>query len=139
MEHRFCPHCSFRLDGLKVIEWGGWRFDEASGELSAGGKKLEVTRPQGRLVSTLLRAEGRTVDKRTSLWSAMIGNRPEEDWPELNTLDVQISKLRRDLRKVFGKDVLINTLFNRGYNAVPADVEAVVRFRVRSTGAEAAL
>lgn len=116
---RYCPHCSGRLDVAKLIAYGGWVFDEQTSVLEPGA--IKFTRGQGAIIAALLRANGHVVHKRGGLYAAITGDRPEVDWPSMKVIDIQISHIRRLLRKNFGRDMMIKTIWGLGYRAVSFD------------------
>lgn len=123
---RFCPHCNGPLDVTRTIQWGGWTFDEEKRALSPTGRyPLILTPHEGALVSTLLRAEGRVVRRSGGMYSAICNGRPEADWPNVQLVDVTLSKLRRKLKIVYERRVLISSVRESGYYAVPFNVEVL--------------
>lgn len=114
---RFCPHCSGPLDVFRIVEWGGWTYDEERRLLSPDGQSLILTPIEGGMVSALLRAAGRCVTKTGGLYAVACNDRPEIDWPDVKIVDVYISRVRRKLSECYGKHVLISTQWGSGYYA----------------------
>jgi len=126
---RFCPHCNGNLDMPRLLDWGGWVYDEELCVLLAGGLSITLTNHEGAVVGALLRAEGRLVKKDGGLYAAICHDKAEADWPEIKTVDVYVSKLRTKLRRTYGHDKFIATLWGKGYYALPFDPPAVLPAR----------
>lgn len=116
---RFCPHCNGPLDVPRIVTWGGWTYDEEKRTLEPDGSKVQLTLLEGGLLGALLRANGRPVAKTGGLYATICNDKPEIDWPDIKIVDIHISKLRRKLFAVYGRNVLVSTQWGVGYYATP--------------------
>jgi DNA-binding response OmpR family regulator len=115
---RNCPHCGEKLDDKKIIEWGGWSFDENMNRFAPGtpGASIHLTLLESTVISAILRAGGRPVSKEDYLYSLFCERHPEEKWPDVRIVDVYVSKVRRKLR--MANLLMVRTVWGRGYAAV---------------------
>lgn len=111
---RFCPHCAGKLDDPKILEWGGWAFDEINGSLMPGS--IHLTTNHKLVVGSILRGEGSAIS-RDKIYSALTHNKPDADWPELKIVDVYVSKIRKMMKQE--RLELIGTNWGAGYYAIP--------------------
>jgi DNA-binding response OmpR family regulator len=114
------------LDIPRLLDWGGWVYDEELCVLLGGGLSVILTGHEGAVAGALLRAEGRLVKKDGGLYAAICQGKAEPDWPDVKSIDVYISKLRAKLRGVYGTDRFIATLWGKGYYALPYDPPSVL-------------
>lgn len=93
-----------------VMECGGALLNLSDGTLSAGGKKLELTKNELRILQLLLESRGRTVPRETlmtRLWES-------DSFVDENTLSVNVARLRRKLAEA-GLPELVRTRKGEGY------------------------
>lgn len=118
---RYCPHCSGKLDEARLIEWGGWSFDEETGTLMPGN--LHFSPNESGMLGMMLRRRGQPTRRTEHLYAAICGNRPDADWPDMKIVDVLICRMRNKLRAA-GLD-LIGSTWGVGYHAIEYDPERV--------------
>lgn len=89
---------------------GGGALDTADGTVSYGGKKLELTKNEHRILQMLLENRGKTVGR-----DALMARLWESDsFVDENTLSVNVTRLRRKLSDL-GVNSLIATKRGEGY------------------------
>lgn len=116
---RFCPHCAGPLDVPRLLEWGGWVYDEELGVLLGGGLSMLLTSHEAAMMGALIRAEGRLVSKDGGLYSVICRDKLEIDWPDVKSVDVYISKLRSKFQSIYGTKRFVATLWGKGYYLLP--------------------
>lgn len=102
-----CPHCGFDLVKDEVLERDHFTYDPR-GVVSYCGIILRLRPAHREIVGSLMKAAGRIVSKDTLL--ERLGS--EGDDPTL--MNVQVSLLRRDLRKL-GIPCPIKTVWGAGF------------------------
>jgi len=93
-----------------LLEHRGAVLDTGDNTLSYGGRKLELTRNEYRILQVLLEHKGRTVSRDTlmqKLWET-------DSFVDENTLTVNVTRLRRKLEGL-GLDDFIHTRKGIGY------------------------
>lgn len=89
---------------------GGAALDTADGTVSCGGRKIELTKNEHRILQMLLENRGKTVGR-----DALMARLWESDsFVDENTLSVNVNRLRRRLSDL-GMDGLIATKRGEGY------------------------
>jgi DNA-binding response OmpR family regulator len=101
---------------LKTARFAGWSFEESSNRLTAaGGREVELSVGEARLLATLLRRPNRILN-RAELLDA--GGREPLD----RSIDARISRLRRKLQPEGEEDdteeKIIKTVYGAGYMLV---------------------
>lgn len=81
---------------------------------------LQVTRDQAKMLAMLI---GRNVVTREAMYAVIYGARPVCDQPDVNMIDMQLSKLRRSLAP---HGVAVRTLWGEGWQ-ISIDDKAKVR------------
>lgn len=92
------------------LSCGGAVLNPASGTLTVGGRRVELTRNEGRLLQLLLEKKGRIVSRdamMTALWES-------DSFVDENTLSVNVNRLRRKLEAA-GLPDFIRTKKGAGY------------------------
>lgn len=127
LKQRYCPHCGGNIDTDQILNWGGWSFNEQQNgfELGTPGDKVHLTMTEARIVASLIRGQGRVVSKEGGLYSAICGDRPDVDWPEMKMVDVLVCKVRKKLKEA--NLLLAETSWGKGYFALPYDPNPVFR------------
>lgn len=95
----------------KIIECGGAEFNVSDGRLTAGERKIELTKNERRILELLLENRGRTVTRdalMTRLWES-------DSFVDENTLTVNVTRLRKKLEGLGISDV-IATKRGEGYS-----------------------
>jgi DNA-binding response OmpR family regulator len=96
----------------KVARFGGWTFEETRNRLTApGGREVELSVAEARLLSTLLRQPNRILNR-----AALLGDGDRE--PLDRSIDARISRLRRKLNAADHSEELIKTVYGAGYMLV---------------------
>ncbi len=95
----------------KSARFGGWTFEESSNRLAGpGGREVDLSVGEARLLSTLLRRPNRILNR-----AELLGDGDGDREPFDRSIDARISRLRR---KMHGDDVgqeLIKTVYGAGY------------------------
>jgi two-component system OmpR family response regulator len=101
-----------RKGAHKLARFGGWTFDEGCNRLTApGGREVELSVAETRLLSTLLQNPNRIMNR-----AALLGDGDRE--PLDRSIDARISRLRRKLQTEDGSPELIKTVYGAGYMLV---------------------
>ena len=87
--------------------------DDGTVEVPGLGR-IHLTPQRGLILRLLLGRKGQMVSKE-ALYQAIVGHRPDADWPEQKQIDVQLYWVRRALR---GSAVAIENVWGRGYRLV---------------------
>jgi DNA-binding response OmpR family regulator len=100
-----------RKDTHKAARFSGWTFEESCNRLTGpGGRDVELSVAEARLLATLLRQPNRILDR-----AALLGDGDRE--PLDRSIDARISRLRRKLHPDDGPE-LIKTVYGAGYMLV---------------------
>jgi two-component system OmpR family response regulator len=99
-----------RRDGSgRSARFGGWTFEEGSNHLTGpGGREVELSAAEARLLAILLRRPNRIVDR-----SELLGDDDQEALDR--SIDARISRLRRKLHAPGDGQELIKTVYGAGY------------------------
>jgi two-component system OmpR family response regulator len=102
-----------RKDGTpRIARFGGWTFEESCNRLTAaGGREVELSVAEARLLATMLRRPNRILN-RGDLLDA--GGREPLD----RSIDARISRLRRKLLTDDDEERIIKTVYGAGYMLV---------------------
>jgi DNA-binding response OmpR family regulator len=101
-----------RRGAKKTARFGGWTFEESCNGLTGpGGREVELSAAEARLLGTLLRQPNRILNR-----SALIGDADRE--PLDRSIDARISRLRRKLQADDDGPELIKTVYGAGYMLV---------------------
>jgi DNA-binding response OmpR family regulator len=102
----------FRKGTHKCARFGDWTFDETSNRLTGpGGREVDLSVAEARLLAMLLRQSNRIVDR-----AALLGDGDRE--PLDRSIDARISRLRRKLHSDGAGQELIKTVYGAGYMLV---------------------
>lgn len=99
---------SYAFKGAEKLEFAGFQLKENT--LSDGVKLLELTTSESKILTVLFRAEGEIISKEKllqALWQT-------DEFIDVNTLNVKMSRLKRKLEKI-GFDDHIKTKRGAGY------------------------
>lgn len=100
----------------ECARFGGWTFEESCNRLTGpGGREVDLSVAEARLLSTLLRRPNRIVNR-----AELLGDGDRE--PLDRSIDARISRLRRKLNAPDDGPELIKTVYGAGYMLV-AQVE----------------
>jgi two-component system OmpR family response regulator len=95
-----------------IARFGGWRFEESSNRLTGqGGREVELSVGEARLLSTLLRRPNRILNR-----AELLGDSDRE--PFDRSIDARISRLRRKMQGDDDGQELIKTVYGAGYMLV---------------------
>jgi DNA-binding response OmpR family regulator len=101
-----------RKGGHTIARFGGWRFEESSNRLTGpGGREVELSVGEARLLSTLLRRPNRILNR-----AELLGDSDRE--PFDRSIDARISRLRRKMQGDDDGQELIKTVYGAGYMLV---------------------
>jgi two-component system, OmpR family, response regulator len=101
-----------RKGTYKSARFSGWTFEESSNRLTGpGGREVELSVAEARLLATLLRQPNRILDR-----GALLGDGDRE--PLDRSIDTRISRLRRKLHTGDDDRELIKTVYGAGYMLV---------------------
>lgn len=96
----------------KSARFGGWTFEESSNRLTEpGGREVELSVGEARLLATLLRRPNRILNR-----AELLGDDDRE--PLDRSIDARISRLRRKLDAPDDGQELIKTVYGAGYMLV---------------------
>jgi two-component system, OmpR family, response regulator len=96
----------------KCARFGGWTFEESCNRLTgAGGREVELSVAEARLLATLLRQPNRILNR-----AALLGDGDRE--PLDRSIDARISRLRRKLHADGDGQELVKTVYGAGYMLV---------------------
>jgi DNA-binding response OmpR family regulator len=96
----------------KSARFGGWTFEESCNRLTGpGGRQVELSVAEARLLGTLLRQPNRILNR-----AALLGDGDRE--PLDRSIDARISRLRRKLHADDNSQELIKTVYGAGYMLV---------------------
>jgi DNA-binding response OmpR family regulator len=96
----------------RSARFSGWTFEESCNRLTGpGGREVELSVAEARLLGTLLRQPNRILDR-----GALLGDGDRE--PLDRSIDARISRLRRKLHADPGDQELIKTIYGAGYMLV---------------------
>ena len=96
----------------KSARFGGWTFEESCNRLTGpGGREVELSVAEARLLATLLMRPNRILDR-----VALLGDGDRE--PLDRSIDARISRLRRKLDADGDGQELIKTVYGAGYMLV---------------------
>src|SRR5262245_48053736 len=96
----------------KSARFGGWTFEESCNRLTGpGGREVELSVAEARLLTTLLSQPNRILDR-----AALLGDADRE--PLDRSIDARISRLRRKLQADDDSQELIKTVYGAGYMLV---------------------
>jgi hypothetical protein len=143
-----CPHCGEALlfDGPTTSPDGHTRLDADGMLTTPAGRRVKLSPQQAGVVRLLLLGFGRPVRK-SAVFDALNGARPDSDWPDPHSLDTVVCHVRRKLE---GTGLRIRTagwglwVLEEGERAAgprhwtPADDEAIRRWWGRRPVAEIA-
>jgi DNA-binding response OmpR family regulator len=109
---RLEPVSEPRKGAPRSARFGGWIFEESSNRLTApGGRDIELSVAEARLLATLLRQPNRILNR-----AALIGDDDRE--PLDRSIDARISRLRKKLQAADDERELIKTVYGAGYMLV---------------------
>jgi DNA-binding response OmpR family regulator len=101
-----------RKRAQRCARFGGWIFDEGCNRLiRPGGREVELSVAEARLLATLLRRPNRILDR-----AALLGDGDRESLDR--SIDARISRLRRKLHADGDGQELIKTVYGAGYMLV---------------------
>jgi two-component system, OmpR family, response regulator len=96
----------------KCAQFSGWTFEESCNRLTGpGGRQVELSVAEARLLATLLRQPNRILNR-----AALLGDNDRE--PLDRSIDARISRLRRKLHADGDSEELIKTVYGAGYMLV---------------------
>jgi DNA-binding response OmpR family regulator len=96
----------------QCARFGDWAFEESSNRLTGpGGREVELSVAEARLLATLLRQPNRILNR-----AALLGDGDRE--PLDRSIDARISRLRRKLQTRDDDQELIKTVYGAGYMLV---------------------
>jgi two-component system, OmpR family, response regulator len=96
----------------KCARFGGWTFEESCNRLTGpGGREVELSVGEARLLSTLLRQPNRILNR-----AELLGDGDRE--PFDRSIDARISRLRRKMHGDDAGQELIKTVYGAGYMLV---------------------
>ena len=96
----------------KSARFGGWTFEESCNRLTGpGGREVELSVAEARLLATLLRQPNRILNR-----AALLGDGDRE--PLDRSIDARISRLRRKLHADDDSQELVKTVYGAGYMLV---------------------
>jgi DNA-binding response OmpR family regulator len=96
----------------KTARFGGWTFEESRNRLTGpGGREIELSVAEARLLGTLLRQPNRILNR-----AVLLGDGDRE--PLDRSIDARISRLRRKLHDDEDGQELIKTVYGAGYMLV---------------------
>jgi DNA-binding response OmpR family regulator len=99
---------------LKSARFDGWIFEEDSNRLTGpGGRDVELSVAEARLLATLLRQPNRILNR-----AALLGDGDGDREPFDRSIDARISRLRRKLHPADDDRELIKTVYGAGYMLV---------------------
>ena len=99
-----------RKGAQKCAQFGGWTFAESCNRLTGpGGREVELSVAEARLLATLLRQPNRILNR-----AALLGDSDRESFDR--SIDARISRLRRKLHT--GGPEIIKTIYGAGYMLV---------------------
>ena len=97
--------------GTKVYEEAGYRFDFEKLEFYAGGREINLSAPEQKLLKLFAAHPGQTLSRELlaeKVWTDGM------DYVDENALSVTVSRLRKKL-EIKGKDSPIRTVYGVGY------------------------
>jgi two-component system, OmpR family, response regulator len=98
----------------KVARFAGWTFEESSNRLTGpGGREVELSVAEARLLATLLRQPNRILNR-----AELLGDSDGDREPLDRSIDARISRLRRKLSATDDDSELIKTVYGAGYMLV---------------------
>jgi DNA-binding response OmpR family regulator len=101
-----------RKDAERCAKFGGWAFEESCNRLTGpGGREVELSVAEARLLGALLRQPNRILNR-----AALLGDGDRE--PLDRSIDARISRLRRKLHAGDDSQELIKTVYGAGYMLV---------------------